>query len=263
MSVFQQFWNEFSSAFERLRTWLPGSAMTVGDVGIIGRRGWQKMTRLTDLGVDYRTLDVKSNVSYSYASGNAVDISALAAVKSDQVVPGTDLSGGMKVTFNRGGAFVIRAENCRHKQIDNLYEVESALKSSDSLRDGWSDARWILVSEVVTAQPIIVLIARNAGAEATVEIRGVAGATGLAELGTAKGSLRLAHESSLDAHIVSVERTPPMWRGRVRRAWPLTGMRDLGGDEKPTRDRSVAAPLDRDDMVEFLPSAEDVPEYPA
>jgi hypothetical protein len=116
------------------------------------------------------------------------------------------------------------------------------------------------VTQLTNAQPSIVLVAGKAGAEATVEIQGSGGITGLAEIVAGKGSLRLTHESALDTRMLSVERVPLMWRGRWRRIWPLSGWRDLGDEELAVP--SSESTSDPDDLVDFIPAAKDIPEHP-
>ena len=260
MAVFDQFWDEFINAFERLPVWLPGSPIELGDIGVIGRRGWEKLTTLEQLGVRLAVRNVESNVSYSYASRNSVEISALASADTEQITPGTEMAAGMKMTFKRGGAFSIRAENCQHWQIDNMLEVEDKIRSLGTSDGGWRSRRWVLVSQLTTAQPSIVIVAGSSGAEATVEIRGTGGITGLAEMVAGKGSLQLTHESSLDARMLSVERVPLMWRGRSRRIWPLSGWRDLGEEDEALPSAESASVSD--DLVDFLPAAHDIPDHP-
>ena len=72
MKVNKKFWNEFRKAYDRLPVWLPGTAMEVGDIGLIGGRGWEKLTSLSELGVDYSSREIASDVSYSYASAQSV-----------------------------------------------------------------------------------------------------------------------------------------------------------------------------------------------
>jgi hypothetical protein len=256
MAVFDQFWDEFINAFERLPVWLPGSPIELGEIGVMGRRGWEKLTTLEQLGVRFAVRNIESNVSYSYSSRNSVEISALASAETGQIVPGAEMAAGMKMTFKRGGAFAIRAENCQHLQIDNMLEVEEEIHSLGTSDGGWR-RRWVLVSQLTTAQPSIVIVAGSSGAEATVEIRGTGGITGLAEMVAGKGSLQLTHESSLDARMLSVERVPLMWRGRSRRLWRW---RDLGEEDKALSS-AESAPVS-DDLVDYLPAAHDIPERP-
>jgi hypothetical protein len=257
VEVFDRFWDEFTSAFSRLPVWLPGTSMELGDIGVIDRRGWEKKTTLEALGVKAVARSVESDASYMYASSNAVDISALTSVEAGEAVAGVGAAAGMRMAFKRGGAFVVRAEACRHQQIDNMLEVEDGLRSLGKSDDGWRSRRWVLVSQITTAQPCIVVVAANAGAEAVVEIKGAGGVTNLAEVVSAKGVLDLTREDQLAERVLTIERVPLMWRGKVRRMWPMRGMADLGGDEQ----RAVSGPAgDPDELVDFDAAALDIPE---
>jgi hypothetical protein len=258
MPTFDRFWDEFLNAFERLPVWLPGSAMALGDVGVVSRRGWEKLTTLKKMGIPMAQASMPSQASYSYASGDAVDISSSAGVQAGHDMVPADVTVSMTMAFTRSGAFVVRAENCEHWRIDNLLEVQAAVSSLDMTTADWRSRRWVLVTELVTATPCILIVAKASGAKAVVEMTTQGGIAGLSEIASGQGSLRLASESSLDARILTVTRVPLMWRGQSRRAWPLRGWRDLG--EESDFDAVNAENADSTDLVDFLPDAGSVPD---
>lgn len=171
-------------------------------------RGWQKLTDLKTLGVRFTRGKATPDVSQSRASGDAVEIKALADLDAGATV-GVKLTGGMEVSFKRGGAFLVRIENCRHQGISDLLAVHSSLKELVTRKELEWSSRWVLVTEVTTAEPAIVLIAKNAAASARIEIHSNADVGNLANLATANGELRLTSESAIEQRVVSLHRRPP------------------------------------------------------
>jgi hypothetical protein len=254
MSTYDEFWKLFVAAFKRLPVWLPGTEMAVGDIGVLDRRGWRYLTSLDKLGIPFQVRRAESGISYSRTSGNGVRVDAIATADLGPAVPGMQVMGGMKVTFDDGGAFVARAENCHHDVIDTPDPVEAELQRREPSEIALQGRRWILVSEITTAEPAIMLIAHQSGASASVRFDAAAGATTLAALAGGKGSVSLSQESFLEDKIVSPSRVPLMWRGRRRRGWLRRGLGDL---DKPG---DVLLEPAGPGLVDFRPDPHDIPD---
>jgi len=254
MKTFEQFWDEYTATFNRLPVWLPGEAMDVGDIGIMEPRGWQRLTDLKDIGIPFTHSATKSDVSQSRASGDAVEIRALADAAVGPQSLGTALTGGLEVTFKRGGAFLIRAENCRYSDIQDLLNVQARIEKRIANKKLDWKPRWILVTQVTSAQPAIVLVSKNGDAHARIEVHSNAGARNLAELAKVGGELRMTSENALEQRVVSVKRTPIMWRGRRRGGLFRPGWTDLG--EPGSVDTAEAT--DEPGFVDYLPSGNQV-----
>lgn len=258
MDAFELFWNEYTAMFSRLPVWLPGQAMRVGDIGVMDPRGWQRLTDLDSIGVPFGQSKTAPDVSQSRASGDAVDIRALTDVAAGPEALGTALTGGLEVTFRRGGAFLIRTENCRYDEIDDLIGVQTSIdKLVASKRLEWK-SRWVLVTQVTTAHPAIVLVAKHGDASARIEIHSSAGAANLADLARVGGELRLASERALDQRIVTTKRVPVMWRGRRRGRGLMRNWTDLGDQDANSGALDARSADVNFDFVEYMPSGNEV-----
>lgn len=231
MSTFEEFWNEFQARFKRAPVWLPGTKMQLGDIAVIDRRGYLKVTTLAKLGIGYEEEPSVTDSQYSVLSQKAKvkDIQATAAASEPSGVVG-QVEAGVHMSFEAERAFVVWAAHVQGNRIADPLAVESEIRRLDAEKRFWNK-EYIYVQEVVTAQPCIMVVSQASGANATVTARGsgpgLAGFTQLLHAGT---GLQLSSEVASVQQIVTPERSPFMWRGRwlrglVKKSWDSRGGR--------------------------------------
>lgn len=216
MSMLTKIWDEFLHKFDRLPVWIPGINMSLGDVGVVDERGFIRLANLSDFGIEYEPTLGIAEPSFNVASGDARTEDFSISAKADGVTSSiAGAKAGMRASFNSAAAFVVRAERAQIHTIDDVLSVENRIKAVHSSKKFWK-RRWVYVSEVVTAEPCIVLVSASKGAEAEVVADLELGPGGVLKLADASGGLHLAVQSGLDQSVVSDERMPFMWRGRCR-----------------------------------------------
>lgn len=110
MGDFDDFWGAFQERFSRAPVWLPGTPMALGDVGVIDRRGYLRIARLSDFGISFEedSVSVESEYSVTSACATTEDFDAKAS-GSDPSGALSSAEAGMRVSFSAGGGFVVRA----------------------------------------------------------------------------------------------------------------------------------------------------------
>jgi len=218
MGSFDDFWGAFEERFSRAPVWLPGTPMALGDIGVIDRRGYLHIARLSDFGISFEEEEeeepdqVESEYSVTSASARTEDFDARAA--------GPDRSGalssaevGMRVSFWAAGEFVVRAMRVQGSRIRNVLSVEEQIRRMHAENPFWH-REWVYVQEVVSAEPCIVIVSAASGAHATVRAVINAGLNSFVQLLAAGSTLSLSEQSSIDQYVATTMRTPFMWRGR-------------------------------------------------
>jgi hypothetical protein len=203
--------------------------MKLGDVGTIRPGGWVKITTLDALGIKAGADDPGPGGELDYASRGGVEMTAGAA-RTGVEAPVAAATGDVTYRFVRAGAFVLRAGETIVHRISDLRSVAGAVlaRYRDTELD-W-DRRWIVVTEVVTARPALVLIARAEGARATLRLR-AQGMLGPAVTAGAAPSFDLLDGSGLEVKVVAEAATAVMWRGHHVLDPLLRGARfDVRGD---------------------------------
>jgi len=236
MGTFDDFWGAFQERFSRAPVWLPGTPMALGDIGVIDRRGYIHIARLSDFGISFEeeSVPVESEYSVTSACARTEDFGG----KAEASDPSGALSSaevGMRVSFSAAGGFVVRAMKVQGSRIPNVLSVEERIRRKNAEKLFWH-REWIYVQEVVFAEPCIVIVSAASGAHATVRASINAGLNSFVQLLGAGSALSLSEQSSIDQYVATPTRTPFMWRGRWQRGLLRQSFRDRGlGDEHEVR----------------------------
>jgi hypothetical protein len=237
MNAIQTFGKAFHEQYNRLPVWLPGTEMSVGDVGHIEDGGqFTKLTTLTDLGMDAEVDPGSAKIEYGFASGHGmsseVGISGSTAVPLMGVPPGTF---GVNFQFHDQGSFSMTAAGCTIDRFKDLLSVQAQILDAwNSEARTWESTDWVCVSSVLTAERFALAIAASAGASATLNLDITAPPPGLAS-----ASLKADFTSTTDLAWSSVSMTPtPLmyegwrlhvdWRGRPS-GGSVSGVAPSGG----------------------------------
>jgi hypothetical protein len=199
-SIRDMYWHELRIRFRRLPVWLPGTSMSLGDVGVLTDAGWTKVTSLAELGVPFTTGQPGTPSSVTYSSHDGAEVSGSALAGGLGLPPGT--AAELSLRFGRAGAFVLIADDLVVSSIDGLAGVDAAVLRS--FQQGEWQSGWTYVSEVAVAAKSVTAVGGGAQASATVRV-GTAGAD---------AGLRFTYMKDLAASFATAEPATVMWRGR-------------------------------------------------
>jgi hypothetical protein len=212
MALIERYWHEVRGEFERLPVWLPGTVLTIGDVGTLKPSGWTRETSLADLGIQCKARLVGAPTNISYCSHQGAELRVQAAGSVGSAVPGLiDGHAGIHASFTRGSAFLLLAEDVKTYQLEDTERINDELLHRYDAGT-WRSA-WIVVSEVSLGAPVLTVIAGDDGGAVTVDLGASAGPgpVALADAGT---DLRLGYTKGLQASFVTRENCAVLWRGR-------------------------------------------------
>ncbi|MFF5654518.1 hypothetical protein ACFY8N_39820 [Streptomyces collinus] len=210
-SVLRSFWNGSLGRFNRFPVWLPGNRMSLGDVGVLAPDDWYKATDLARLGVVAEHDAPGAASDYDHSDGATLSFVTSASV-GEVAHAGWLPSGhvGLRLEFRQGGSFVLKAKAVRVSRLADLAGVEAHVL--DLYRRGKWRREWVLVTEVAVGGPVIVVIAKESGAHAVVNL-GADAVVGEFDLGRVRGSLDIGSESGLGARFTTREQSAVLWRG--------------------------------------------------
>lgn len=199
-SIRDMYWHEVRSRFSRLPVWLPGTAMSLGDVGTLTSTGWVRVTSLDELGIGFSAGPPGTPSSVSYSSHDGVEISGSGLAAGFGLPAGS--AAELTLRFGRAGAFVLLAEELIVTGMAGLYAVDAAVLGG-FLRGEWQPG-WTYVSEVAVAARSVTAVGGSAQASATVRL-GAAGA---------EGGVGFSVMKDLAASFATAGPATVMWRGR-------------------------------------------------
>lgn len=214
-SIPKTFWREIRGKYDRLPVWLPGTPITIGDVGHLSPGRWTKKTTLEELGITMTPDEDGVPVDHDYSSARGVTIDIQLSGETNAGIAGLQAGeAGFSVTFTRSGACVFKAAQVRVSRIGNLHKVEQAILDLYAA-DQWQPD-WTYVTETAQGGPACILVAEHAAATAVVNL-GLDLPAGTASLASAKAGLSLARNTDLSAGFVTAEPTVVLWSGRYIR----------------------------------------------
>lgn len=162
-----QFSRTFRDHFGRLPVWLPGTPVSVGDIGVITDGHWRKVGRIENKGVTLAVESGTAQTSYELttSAGVQVGLNLDGAIEMDGVGKG---NAGISFTFDREGTFAFLAMACTIDHTSSLLELQQTLTNL-ALRGAW-DASHIVVTSTVAAERVISAVSGSTNGKANLDL---------------------------------------------------------------------------------------------
>ena len=202
--------------YRRLPVWLPGSGMSVGDVGLLhDDRTWTKLLRLADLGVNTTAEpEPAPALTYSDVGGKTTRVAARMSGSGPAEIPGIpEGQFGIHAQFDEAAAFVFEAADCLVTRLAGVYDAEEQLKLLYATSARWQ-TNWVYVAEVLTAEKFFLAVSQGSHGEVSIALG--ADATS-ASIGSLKASAQIGVRTDTVQSFYSASRTPVMYRARSLR----------------------------------------------
>lgn len=197
-----------------LASWLPSSAVAVGNVAVLQKGSLELVTTAEALGLSTQTIIGPSVAERGWVSQRTVTVAPKVGASGPL---DSSLGGGaeMNIEFKAKHAILLRAERSREKSLDHLGQIKKEMLRLHE--EGEWETDWILVTHVVHARRLIVLISNEKGASA--QLRLSAGAVQDAgALITANGELDVTNLQGMALSEVGIKNATPLYQAlRVRK----------------------------------------------
>lgn len=187
-SGYRRYLREMSSRFGYLAAWHPGVVLRLGDVGLLERGQFTRMTTLGQLGIPFgaRADEKPDALSHESATGVTVRVklpgqAAVGAIAAD--------AAGVVIDFSERGAVVFAAVGCRTTSIEDMAAVGQTVLEMHA-RGEW-DARWVIITEVVEAGSGSIFVSESRTGRLEMTVSGLTSGF-MANLNLADASLKLA-----------------------------------------------------------------------
>lgn len=207
--------------YESLRyrpTWLPGSPIELGTVGVIEEGIFRPIIDLKRIDIPFE-VEVDSDLdAIDFASKNGVSIFFKAAGEANgkfQAIAKAD--AGVLIEFSRECAVVLQLRDVSLNRIADQRALSHALLRSIAVGDESKQWQrdWVVITEVARAGRATIVIS-NSG-KSRLELK-ASGSTAPATLVDASAALSVATESEISTKVIAESGLTPLYRGlRVRR----------------------------------------------
>jgi hypothetical protein len=186
-------------------TWLPSTAIALGDIGVLEGGRFRRVASLKELGIgqpDVRE-GTAENVSYSASAKRSDNIS----VGAGTAVPLA--SGELSITFTNEGGYVFEAIKMRQMEVaDRLTLASSLLKVNE---EGRWQKEWLLIDALYRAESATILVSEDTSSEIVLKASAGALPSGLLPLADPKLGLGIASASGKIVHIVAANNLYPLY----------------------------------------------------
>ncbi len=152
-----KFIKEIKKELGYFNVWLPGKLMKLGDVGIVEKGNFLRITDLKNLGIKFNIRKDKTKNDIKYKSKNSVNESITVDGKVAEIPnPIGESEIAIEYKFNKEGAIVLALKGVNIDTIDDIVELEKNIKE---LKEWKRD--WFVVTEVVNSDSATILISNS------------------------------------------------------------------------------------------------------
>jgi hypothetical protein len=186
-------------------TWLPSTAVAIGDIGVLDGGRFRRVASLKELGIgqpDVRE-GTAENVSYSASAKRSDNIAAGAGT----AVPLA--SGELSITFTSEGGYVFEAIKMTQTEIAEPLTLSSNLLKA--FEDGRWKKEWLLIDALYRAESATILVSEDTSSEIVLKASAAALPSGILPLADPKLGLGISSSRGTIVHIVAANNLQPLY----------------------------------------------------
>jgi CheY-like chemotaxis protein len=206
-SVATRYVQELSKILGYLAAWPPTLHLRLGDIGVLTKSAFTRISSLEELGINFTTVQGDENTQIQY---NPPEVT----ISRDRRVDVGRLR--MSISFGRADAVFFAASDCVFSRIADLDFVAEMIMTRHA-RGEWEKAH-VIISELVTAGTMTALISGSASAQIDLLIEG----SGFPSLATLKSDDVIVQNRShghLTVSVIGAKGVTPLFRvGEVRQS---------------------------------------------
>jgi len=197
-------------------TWLPSTAIALGDIGVLEGGRFRRVASLNELGIgqpDVRE-GTAENVSYSASATRSDKISASTGT------PVPLANGELAITFTSEGGYVFEA--IQLKQLEVADRLTLASRLLEAYEAGRWQKEWLLIDALYRAESATILVSEDSSSEVILKASAATLRTGLLSLADPKLGLGIASSSGKIIHIIAANNLYPLYSCvKVRNPFPF------------------------------------------
>lgn len=217
-SVHQLYTRDVYENLKYRPTWLPGTPIHLGTVGVIEDGQFRAITDLKRLGISFEEIIDSDHDTIDFTSKGGVSIAFKAAGEVNprfQAV--AEANAGVLVEFSRVGAVLLQMRDVSLNRIADQSQLRRDMLQAIAVGDQSKQWRkeWVVITEVARAGIATIVISNSGRSRLELRASGSAASTSLADV---SANFSVATESELSFRVIASEGLTPLYRGlRVKR----------------------------------------------
>jgi hypothetical protein len=183
--------------------WLPGNALSLGDVGVWEAGRFQKLTTLKDLGVPYAAGVAGSPQTLDYSSTSDTNVSTNAGATAGGVA-----KAEITVKFSREGAFLFQAIGVQG--VDLASRNDTAMGILQALEQSAWKKEWMVIDSLYEATSATIIVSEDTSSELVLSANSALPVASLA-LADPKLDLTVSSKRGRIVHLVAGSGLHPLY----------------------------------------------------
>ena len=215
MKTSRKYTNELYKQFKYLATWLPGTPMELGDIGVLNGKEYTKLANLADLGIKFDIENDDSKADIEHSSKGSVSLTTKASgTASPEGSSLGEIDAGITVNFSKENAILFKANGTTNPAIQNQIILGDAILKL--YKEGKWDKDWVVITELVKATSATILISSSKSGKIELKAKGSAKAGSL-DIADVDAGLELSYSKDLATKIIAEKGlTPPFKASKVK-----------------------------------------------
>lgn len=215
-----------------LATWLPNTAIRLGDVGTLHDNCFNEKSTLTASGIEFRVRRGTQPIAFSLSSESGVQIAVKAKGQAAENTAIPKTKAGVALKFAQKGGFIFQATECYIDEIEDKAEVIRRILELSKADNSIWNTDWALIDTVVRAGPATIVISNSEKAALELSAESDLLASGLAK---ADAKFSVSTQEGDVIHILAQSGLSPLFKAsRIKRRW--LGLRFAGKEDEAPQD---------------------------
>ena len=214
----KQYTKELYKQFNYLATWLPGTPLNLGDIGVLNKNEFVAISNLKELGIAFEVEEDTTKSDLKYLSNQAVSITTKLAGTApvlNSVLSEAD--AGFSVEFSRENAVLFKANGTLSPRIKN--QIKLGEEIIERFKKGEWDKNWVVITELIKADSSTIIISSSSNGK--IELRAKANiSAGNLDIANASLNLEPKFEKDLETNIICGDKLTPLFKAsKVKNRW--------------------------------------------
>lgn len=210
MKTSKKYTRELKRQFGYFATWLPGTPLELGDIGIMKGNVFTKISNLSDFDLDFEIEVDTTKADIEHSSKGSVSISTKA---SGTVAPQgsslTQADAGITVEFSKENSILFKANGTVSPSIKD--QVLLGNQIINLYVGGTWDKNWVVITEIVKAESATVLISSSSSSKIELKAQGDIGSAQI-DIADANLGFELKFSKDLSTKVIAEESLTPLFK---------------------------------------------------
>ena len=210
MKTSKKYTRELKEQFGYLATWLPSTPIALGDIGVLRKNQFTKISNLSDFGIkfDIEPDETKSDIEHSSKGAVSITTKASGTVAPQGSALG-EVDAGITVEFTKENAILFKANGTTSPSIKN--QIALGNKIIELYKEGKWDKDWAIITEKVDSESATILISSSSNGKIELKAKGEVEAAKL-DIADAELGFGLTFSKDLSTKIIAEESLTPLFK---------------------------------------------------